>query len=115
MINAAVISALGDSHGRSGALTRLCGEPVVTRLMRTVRGAGAEWVFVAARGGRPAWVERLRSEARRCQARLWLADGENGGPGQGAGADRRLLVVEGDYVLDERILRAVLLSTGFSL
>jgi phosphatidylglycerophosphate synthase len=104
----AVIPIPESAEGGTGAMVRLCGMPVIERLLRTLRAVGICDVVVIARDGEQGQLQPLRSWAERLGLSMRVADLARRSPGLRLAPDRRILVVEGDYVFDERILRALL-------
>jgi len=99
----AVISVARSMEGGTGAAIRLCGMPVIERLLRTLRATGLYDVILVAGDSEHEWLRSVRSRAERLGLSIKVADAS-----LGLAPDERVFIVEGDYVLDERILRALL-------
>jgi len=103
----AVIPITGSAEDGIGAAIRLCGMPVIERLLRTLRAIGLRDVVIIVGDGEQKWLQPVQRRAERLGLSIEVADPALSTPGLGLAPDQRVLVV-GDYVLDERILRTLL-------
>ncbi len=104
----AIITVAGRAEGGPGALVSLCGMPVVERLLRTLRAIGVHSVVLIAEDGEQEWLPSVRTRAERLGLSAEVADLARDVASLGLAPDQRVLVVDGEYVLDERILSALL-------
>lgn len=94
--------------GSTGEI-RLCGMPVIERLLRTLRAVGLRDIVIIGGDTEQEWLQSVRSRGERLGLSVEVAKNIERDPANlGLAPDQRVLVVEGDYVLDERILRALL-------
>lgn len=101
----AVIIATEESGGRPLAAARLCGVPVIARTLRALRAAGV-WEVMIFAGKHGDVLRRAIRGVADGAFRVAVLDREADGlPDVLSG--RRLLVLEGHYVWDERILAAL--------
>ena len=104
----AIIPIAGGTEGVTGPVVRLCGMPVIERLLRTLRAVGLRDVVVVAGDAEQERLQRALKGDERLGLRVDVADLKDHGLSLGLAPDQRVLVVEGDYVLDERILCTLL-------
>jgi len=105
-----VIPIAGSAGEGGGTAIRLCGMPVIERLLRTLRAAGLRDVVIIAGDGEQEWLPSVRRRAKRLGLSIEVVDPKCDAVGLGLASDQRVLVIEGDYVLDERILRTLLVQ-----
>ncbi|MFQ6102223.1 MAG: CDP-alcohol phosphatidyltransferase family protein [Anaerolineae bacterium] len=104
----AVIPIAGGAEGGAGAAIRLCGMPVIERLLRTLRAIGPRDVVIIARNPAQEWPQSVRSGVERLGLSVDVVNSECNAASLGLTPDQRVLVVESDYVLDRRILHTLL-------
>lgn len=81
---------------------------MIERLLRTLRAVGLCDVVIAAGETEQKWLQPVLRRVERLGLSMQVTDVARDTPNLGLAPDQRVLVVEGDYVLDERILRTLL-------
>ena len=92
----AVIPIAGGTEGVTGPVVRLCGMPVIERLLRTLRAVGLWDVVVVAGDAEQERLQRTLKGVERLGLRVDVADLKGHVPNLGLAPDQRVLVVEGN-------------------